>query len=121
VPVIKEIIRIPKDEHLPLSKKKYSRKPRSKKREPQTESEEEDEDPEADWDAETPSHGVVLDFPSNDEVERSKCFPINLLYNVNHKQGLSSPHVCLIHGQLATGLSHIRRYLLIMNSLRRDS
>jgi len=80
VPVIKEIIRVPKDEHLPLSKKKSSRKPRSKRRQPKVESDEDDEDdPENGWDAETPSHGVVLDFPTNDEVERRVAFTSQML------------------------------------------
>lgn len=74
VPVIKEIIRIPKEESLPFSKKKSSRKPRSKtqkvKAEGDEEEEAEEENPEAEWDAETPSRGIVLDYPSSEEVER---------------------------------------------------
>jgi centromere protein C len=75
VPVIKEIIRIPKEEHLPLSKKRSSRKPRSRKQERRLEDDDEDDEDrehETDWDVDTSSRGVVLDFPTNDEVERSE-------------------------------------------------
>lgn len=71
VPTIKEIRRIPKEESLPLgAKHRRKRPPRSgsKTAEPEMLA----YNPEEGWDDQTEPKGIVLDFPSGEEVEKRK-------------------------------------------------
>jgi len=82
VPVIKEIIRIPKPEPEPLGVAKRKRRggtrPRSKSRtvgSPEVQEEihiVEVENPEFGWDEDTQPNGIIMDFQSQTEVERRK-------------------------------------------------
>lgn len=67
VPVIKEIIRYPKDEIKPLGKKKPTSSRRSKHTPPLMVVA---HDPEEGWDDNTESYGVVVDFATQSTVER---------------------------------------------------
>jgi centromere protein C len=69
VPHIKEIVRIPKEPTQPLGKfkRKRSAPPRSKSK---TAESHESSDEEEAIDKDTDQSGIVLDFPSRDEVER---------------------------------------------------
>jgi centromere protein C len=73
VPHIKEIVRIPKEPTLPLGKfkRKRSAPPRSKSKTAESH-ESSDEEP---IDKDTDQSGIVLDFPSRDEVERREFIP----------------------------------------------
>lgn len=73
IPVIKDIIRIPKEAPQPLASKN---KPRSKRRSRSKTVQDEDQEalvfnPEEGWDDQTDPHGVVLDFHGGQEVQRS--------------------------------------------------
>lgn len=90
VPVIKEIITIPKPDAEPLGAKKRkrgTRKPRSKSTPssppPVRVREEiriiEVENPELGWDDATPSTGVIVDWTSKEEVERRVAYPARMV------------------------------------------
>ncbi|KAF8511134.1 hypothetical protein BU17DRAFT_69755 [Hysterangium stoloniferum] len=90
VPVIKEIITIPKPEPEPLGSKKRKRSgthpPRSKSRShasPVPAVEEirivEVDNPEAGWDNDTSANGIIIDWVSREEVERRVAYPQRLV------------------------------------------
>ncbi|KAL5532775.1 MIF2 [Sanghuangporus sanghuang] len=81
VPVIKEVIRIPKEVSQSLGQKRHRSKPRSRSK---TVQEVDDEDvvvfnPEEGWDDQTDPHGVVLDFATAQEVQRRLAFTAKML------------------------------------------
>jgi centromere protein C len=76
VPVIKDIIRVPKEPPKALASKssKRGRAPRSKSKQLDNENEDSREvvvyNPEEGWDDKTDPHGIVLDYISQLEVKR---------------------------------------------------
>nr|QEP49722.1 centromere protein 3 [Inonotus obliquus] len=81
IPVIKEIIRIPREFQEPLGAKRHRSKPRSRSK---TVQHAEDQEvvvfnPEEGWDDQTDPHGVVLDFTSGQEVQRRLAFTARLM------------------------------------------
>lgn len=76
VPVIKDIIRVPKEEPKPLHPKKRhtSAKPRSRSKTAQVEDDQEMIvfNPEEGWDDQTDPYGVVLEYQGDQEVSRRK-------------------------------------------------
>lgn len=75
VPVIKDIIRIPKEPSKPLGVKgttrRHSRPPRSKREDDETHDQEIMVlNPEEGWDDKTDPHGIVLDYVTQMEVKR---------------------------------------------------
>ncbi len=73
VPVIKDIIRLPKDLPEPLGTTKGKRsKPRSKRESQVPEPQVVIYNPEEGWDDATDPHGIVLDYVHREEVQRRK-------------------------------------------------
>ena len=78
VPVIKDIIRVPKEDSKPLGtnskKRQTSAKPRSRSKTAQAEDDQEMIvfNPEEGWDDQTDPYGVVLEYQGDQEVSRSK-------------------------------------------------
>ena len=78
VPVIKDIIRVPKEDSKPLGasskKRQTSAKPRSRSKTAQVEDDQEMIvfNPEEGWDDQTDPYGVVLEYQGDQEVSRSK-------------------------------------------------
>lgn len=71
VPVIKDIIRLPKDIPEPLARR-HGRKPRSQSKTlPDEENNIVVANPEEGWDDQTDPHGIVLDYVTSSEVRRS--------------------------------------------------
>lgn len=96
VPVIKDIIRLPKEDPEPLgvSARKRSKKPNSRiKAEGEDRKEVMVFNPEEGWDDETDPHGIVMDYSTHDEVRRSEdfLFPSSLLTKAWHHKELPSP------------------------------
>ncbi|GJJ15569.1 hypothetical protein Clacol_009847 [Clathrus columnatus] len=87
VPVIKEIITIPKPDPEPLGvnrRKRGARKPRSMSLPSPVPIQEEVrivevDNPELGWDDATPSAGVIIDWTSSDEVERRVVYPARMV------------------------------------------
>lgn len=84
VPVIKDIIRLPKEPPKPLHSKRTSRRgrpPRSHSKQVDDENQDSHElvvfNPEEGWDDKTDPHGIVLDYVSQMEVKR-RAFPIGV-------------------------------------------
>lgn len=77
VPVIKDIIRVPKEPPQLLSHRHKAGKKRARSRSKALEDEENEEvmvyNPEEGWDDNTDPHGVVLDYVTHEEVRRSEC------------------------------------------------
>ncbi|KAI0320706.1 Mif2/CENP-C like-domain-containing protein [Amylostereum chailletii] len=76
VPVIKEVVRVREEPHLPLGK--AGKRKRSKA--PRSQSHANDDpsavyNPEEGWDEQTPLTGVVLDWHTGEEVQRRLAFP----------------------------------------------
>lgn len=93
VPIIKEVLRIPKEEPAPLSKSRRGRtasvKPKAKKpKREQWNSDEEDQEhqpmsvdpPELGWDQDTQEHGIVWDYAGKQEIERRECLSSYLVW-----------------------------------------
>ncbi len=75
VPVIKDIIRLPKDLPEPLGTTKGKRsKPRSKRESQAPEPQVVIYNPEEGWDDATDPHGIVLDYVHREEVQRRKFY-----------------------------------------------
>ncbi|KZS92465.1 hypothetical protein SISNIDRAFT_455662 [Sistotremastrum niveocremeum HHB9708] len=84
VPIIKEIVRLPKEEPAPISNKPRSKRgPSSRRSQSVTKGHDDDERevihipaevPEAGWDEKTEPYGVVLDYTSGVEVKRRVAF-----------------------------------------------
>ncbi|KLO19245.1 hypothetical protein SCHPADRAFT_843935 [Schizopora paradoxa] len=74
VPVIKDIIRLPKDAPEPLVHKGRRSKPRSKTASQAPEPQVIIYNPEEGWDDATDPHGVVLDYVNREEVQRRVAF-----------------------------------------------
>ena len=120
VPHIKAILRIPKEEPVPLGKQKRKRRGMTKARSKSETVEGEEEElpivynPEEGWDDKTGQQGVVLDFVSREEVQRREAFAcfifhwvdLTYLWQALHlRQKWSSPE----QQRITTGSS--RKYL----------
>ncbi|KAH9966569.1 Mif2/CENP-C like-domain-containing protein [Russula dissimulans] len=84
VPMIKEIVRIPKDTPKPLGQA-HKRSITYRKR--TTEEPSTVHDPEEGWDEKTPTNGVVIDWFTGSEVSRRLAFPGRL---VNHRPAVNN-------------------------------
>ena len=89
VPVIKDIIRLPKDETETLASKKKRASSRARSRSRAVEGLEEQDvivfNPEEGWDDATEAAGVVMDYFSKDEVSRSGCNFMTLVREITDK------------------------------------
>lgn len=89
VPVIKDIIRLPKDEAETLASKKKRASSRARSRSRAVEGPEEQDvivfNPEEGWDDATEAAGVVMDYFSKDEVSRSGCNFMTLVREITDK------------------------------------